>query len=351
MCHESIGVRGFQRVVANRAACRHPGMNRGGPALQSVMPGAMEDVGNADGGRRSRRFDSRKQRMVIHDGVGQKNFIDTTAAQIECRSIVKRAPRSDAREQPIVLAIPKTMLAAHKRFGGRRSLGRFLLIRGRVATTNWLRGRRSVWIPAFGRLLLCPKRGHARKKEKYTSRRAPHPFPHRNTSGPFVSRIGRKDCGQARKGCKGGKKISAGNFVPMRAEQRAACGSLRNHTTRYCIFSLDTTIVAAQNPRNFFRAWLVRGIRSGSPQAEKLARHSRGRKSVQYLPGWTVQCINPECAARGHWLRASDSHGEFCSNCSSPLHNVPPPISPRLRMRPRSLGSYRPPGRSPGRQR
>jgi hypothetical protein len=72
---------------------------------------------------------------------------------------------------------------------------------------------------------------------------------------------------------------------------------------------------------------------------------------VQYLPGWTVQCINPECAARGHWLRAGASGAELCSNCSAPLRNVPPPLGPRLRMRPRSLGSYRPQGRTPGRQR
>jgi len=89
----------------------------------------------------------------------------------------------------------------------------------------------------------------------------------------------------------------------------------------------------------------------GEPGTEKAAPHSRGGKSVQYLPGWTVQCINPECAARGHWLRASDSSGEFCSNCSAPLRNVPPPLGPRLRMRPRSLGSYRPSGRPPGRHR
>ncbi len=25
---------------------------------------------------------------------------------------------------------------------------------------------------------------------------------------------------------------------------------------------------------------------------------------MQYLPGLTVQCINPLCEARGHWLRA-----------------------------------------------
>jgi hypothetical protein len=70
---------------------------------------------------------------------------------------------------------------------------------------------------------------------------------------------------------------------------------------------------------------------------------------VQYLPGWTIQCINPECEARGHWLRAGASGAELCSNCGAPLHNVPPPLGPRLRMRPRSLGSYRPPGRLPRR--
>jgi hypothetical protein len=66
---------------------------------------------------------------------------------------------------------------------------------------------------------------------------------------------------------------------------------------------------------------------------------------MQYLPGWTVQCINPECPARGHWLRVTATPAELCSNCGAPLHNVPPPLGPRLRMRPRPLGSYRPQGR------
>jgi hypothetical protein len=63
---------------------------------------------------------------------------------------------------------------------------------------------------------------------------------------------------------------------------------------------------------------------------------------MQYLPGWTVQCINPDCLARGHWLRVTASWPDSCSNCGSPLHNVPPPLSPRFRMRPRTLGTYRP---------
>ena len=63
---------------------------------------------------------------------------------------------------------------------------------------------------------------------------------------------------------------------------------------------------------------------------------------MQYLPGWTVQCINPECDARGHWLRVDETRPDHCTNCGAPLHNVPPPLAPRLRLRPRLLGTYRP---------
>jgi hypothetical protein len=66
---------------------------------------------------------------------------------------------------------------------------------------------------------------------------------------------------------------------------------------------------------------------------------------MQYLPGWTVQCINPECQARGHWLRADNAPSDRCCNCGAPLHNVPPPLGPRLRLRPRPLGGPRSPVR------
>jgi hypothetical protein len=66
---------------------------------------------------------------------------------------------------------------------------------------------------------------------------------------------------------------------------------------------------------------------------------------MQYLPGWTVQCLNAECPARGLWLRVRSTTQELCSNCGGPLHNVPPPLAPRFRMRPRVLGTYRPHGR------
>ncbi len=66
---------------------------------------------------------------------------------------------------------------------------------------------------------------------------------------------------------------------------------------------------------------------------------------MQYLPGWTVQCLNPECEARGQWLRIAGYQPDHCANCGSPLHNVPPPLPPRFRLRPRPLSAYRPGGR------
>lgn len=62
---------------------------------------------------------------------------------------------------------------------------------------------------------------------------------------------------------------------------------------------------------------------------------------MQYLPGFTVQCINPHCEIRGHWLRA-DTAGPIgqdgrCPCCGDFVRTVPPPLTPRFRMRPRPL--------------
>ena len=62
---------------------------------------------------------------------------------------------------------------------------------------------------------------------------------------------------------------------------------------------------------------------------------------MQYLPGWTVQCINPDCHERGHWIRVKEMSPDYCLGCGAPLRNVPPPLAP-LRMRPRPLAAYRP---------
>src|ERR1700674_806832 len=85
----SIGMRCLQRVVANRAARRDSEMNRGSPPLQAMMAGAMEQVRDADRSGRRRQLDPCKQRMVIHNGVCQENFIDAAPPEIERRSVVE----------------------------------------------------------------------------------------------------------------------------------------------------------------------------------------------------------------------------------------------------------------------
>src|SRR5262245_8495651 len=100
-------------------------------------------------------------------------------------------------------------------------------------------------------------------------------------------------------------------------------------------FLLDTTVRTRNNPPHL----------AASPDALR-ARRATGGNRMQYLPGWTVPCINQACSARGHWLRAHLSGPnaglEFCPSCGSTLQAVPPPIGPRLRMRPRLLAA-RPP--------
>jgi len=88
-----------------------------------------------------------------------------------------------------------------------------------------------------------------------------------------------------------------------------------------------------------------RGRATVAPQMN-LSFAASGGEKMQFLPGFTVQCINPLCEARGHWLRADattplGSEGR-CPCCGDFLRNVPPPLSPRFRMRPRSL-TARPP--------
>jgi hypothetical protein len=55
---------------------------------------------------------------------------------------------------------------------------------------------------------------------------------------------------------------------------------------------------------------------------------------MQYLPGFTVQCINAQCEARGQWMRADATvpmgNDGLCPCCGDLLRNVPP-----LRPRPR----------------
>jgi len=76
-------VRRFQIVIANRAAHRDSRVNGGSPPLQTMVPGAMKHVGNANRSRRRRDLDPCKQRVIVHNGIRKKSFINAAVAKVD----------------------------------------------------------------------------------------------------------------------------------------------------------------------------------------------------------------------------------------------------------------------------
>ena len=72
-----------QRVVADRSSHGDSRMNRGSPALQAMMPGAVKNVRDTDRGCRGRDFDPREERVIIHDRIGKEGFVDAATAEVE----------------------------------------------------------------------------------------------------------------------------------------------------------------------------------------------------------------------------------------------------------------------------
>jgi hypothetical protein len=105
-----------------------------------------------------------------------------------------------------------------------------------------------------------------------------------------------------------------------------------------------TPQVAGYRIRRSYFAGPLTGV---LPRVSALAKLAAIKEVLmQYLPGFTVQCINPLCEARGHWQRV-DPAGPMmnegrCPCCGDFLQTVPPPLTPRFRMRPRPL-TARPP--------
>ena len=84
-----------------------------------------------------------------------------------------------------------------------------------------------------------------------------------------------------------------GNFLGGWAERPAARELLCNPTTRNCIFSLDTTRVPAQNPRNFFRGFPVQGTEAVHCSRRTLRRAEnvhRKRKKSRVIPEGEKAC-------------------------------------------------------------
>jgi len=99
----------FQGIIARRARRRQSEMHDRSPAFQSVMAVVMEQIGHPDRSARSRRFNRRKLRVIVHDRIGQQDLLVAAPPHVQRRKIIKRPRRSHACEQPIILFIPKAV--------------------------------------------------------------------------------------------------------------------------------------------------------------------------------------------------------------------------------------------------
>src|SRR5215472_16600637 len=114
-------------------------MHERGPSFQLVVAVVMEKKRSADGYSGACRINGGKSGVIIDHVVRKKDFLPAAAAHVQCREIVQRARRTNAREQPTVLLVPEVMLlrGTLPRSGKRLGItGRFFpwrfLGRGRV---------------------------------------------------------------------------------------------------------------------------------------------------------------------------------------------------------------------------
>src|SRR5579872_7230776 len=90
--------RRLQQVIVHRPAHAYADMRNGSPALEGVVASAVEQVGYADGGRGSGKFNANKERAIIDSGVVQQPFVVALIAQVTRGSVVQHACPGDAGE-------------------------------------------------------------------------------------------------------------------------------------------------------------------------------------------------------------------------------------------------------------
>ena len=101
---------GFQAIISHAAGSSEAGVHDRGPALQTMVVGAVKEVGDADGSNGGGSFDGGESGVIVDNVVGEQRFIAAAAAKIQRREVIESARGADGGEEKIVFAIPKRML-------------------------------------------------------------------------------------------------------------------------------------------------------------------------------------------------------------------------------------------------
>ena len=103
------------------------------PALEFVMSGPMQQIGNPNRRRRPSGLKTGESGRVVHNIVRYQNFVSSAGLKIPGRSVVHSASNSDSGEQQDVSAVPKTMNYGFHTLGiGARCNRRRALHRARI---------------------------------------------------------------------------------------------------------------------------------------------------------------------------------------------------------------------------
>ena len=79
------------------------------PALQAVMLRAVKKIRNAHGSQRAGGFDGGESGLVVHDVIGEQDFVAAAAAHVAGGMKIERARGRHVGKKPGVALIPEPM--------------------------------------------------------------------------------------------------------------------------------------------------------------------------------------------------------------------------------------------------
>ena len=125
----------LKAIVANSAGGGEAGVDDGRPALQTVVMITVKQVRSTYGNGGAGGFDGGERGMIIHNIVGEEDFLMPAAAHVERGRVVKSPRSANQGKEDDVLAVPEAVLGRGSRSAGRR---------GRSSLPGTARRKRSV---------------------------------------------------------------------------------------------------------------------------------------------------------------------------------------------------------------
>ena len=81
----------LQAIISNRSGSGQAGVDDGGPAFKPVVMIVVKEIGDADRDGGAGSFDRSERGVIVHNVIGEQNFVAAAAAEIQRGEIIQRA--------------------------------------------------------------------------------------------------------------------------------------------------------------------------------------------------------------------------------------------------------------------